>query len=444
MTTILIADDNLSICESLEQTLTKEGYKVFHTQTPKDFLKLVKEKEPDIGIVDIFYGDNQPQGDWLVKQMSQDHPSIPCIVMSGESDIYKIITCLKNGAQDFIEKPISLPRLITSVKNTLKIINAKSFGKDKCSILGNSQSISDVLFRIKKIGPLQESVLITGESGTGKELVAENLHLFSNRFEQPFYRINCAALSPTLIESELFGYKKGSFTGAEKDKKGYFELASNGSLFLDEIGDLPLDLQTKLLRVLQEKKLTPVGSSEEIEVNTRVICATHQNLEKMIKEGKFREDLYFRITTFKIQVPPLRERLEDIDTLAPYFLQSFLNDNNLGYKELDEAAIQKLKSFDYPGNIRELSIIIKNAALFCDKPIITSEFIECHSQERKNDLLLKTNNMTLTDSKYFFEKELLLNRLKKNNQNVEAAAKSLGLVKTNLYRKFKEHNIEWK
>jgi len=280
MSKIFIVDDDSKILKSLDDILSKNGYIVKSAKSPDEFLHKIKDSPPAVAIIDIFYGYQQMDGEELIKILSNQFPSIQCIVMSGESDIQKTLSCLKNGALDFLEKPISLPRLITSVKNAFELYNTKSTVQARFNILGESKTIKNVINRIKKLALLNESVLIYGESGTGKELAAENLHLFSPRFSKKMYRVNCTALNSNLIESELFGHKKGSFTGAYKDKKGYFELADKSSLFIDEIGDFNLGLQSKILRVLQEKKITRVGDSTEINLDTRYIFATHNNLKK--------------------------------------------------------------------------------------------------------------------------------------------------------------------
>jgi two-component system nitrogen regulation response regulator NtrX len=441
MNKIFIVDDDIKILKSLEEILSKNGYIVESAKSPDEFLDKIKDSPPAAAIIDIFYGYKQMDGEELIKILTEQYPAVQCIVMSGESDIQKTLSCLKNGALDFLEKPVSLPRLITSVKNAFNLYNTKSSVQARFDILGESKTIKNVIKRIKKLALLKECILIYGESGTGKELVAENLHLFSHRFSKTMYRVNCTALNSNLIESELFGHKKGSFTGADKDKKGYFELADQSSLFIDEIGDFDLNLQSKILRVLQENKITRVGDSTEINLDTRYIFATHNNLEKMIDDGHFRQDLYFRLSTFTIILPPLRERLEDIDILASHFLDSFLKNNNLRYKEFSEAALDKLKQHHYPGNVRELIKIIKNAAYFSSGEKIESDDIEFKPKNEIENILELTKNMTLFESKSYFEKQLILKRLKIHNGNIENTAKSLGIQRTNLYRKFKQLSI---
>ncbi|MFC2135797.1 sigma-54-dependent transcriptional regulator [Bacteroidota bacterium] len=363
--------------------------------------------------------------------------------MSGESDVQKTLRCLQKGALDFLDKPISLPRLLTSVKNALNIYNVKNSAQKRNNILFKSVKMKDVIERIKKLAVLNETILIYGESGTGKELVADNLHLFSNRYSMPIYKVNCNSLNSNLVESELFGHVKGSFTGADYNKIGYFEKADNSTLFIDEIGDFDLNLQSKILRALQEKKITPVGSTKEVEIDTRLVFATHRDIEKMVKESSFRQDLYFRLSTFVIIIPPLRDRLEDIDELAPHYLNSFLSENNLSYKYFGENAIEKLKDYSYPGNVRELIKIIKNAAFFTEGEIITPDNIEFGNTNEKYDIWSITKDMSLSESKSKFEKELIEKRLKEFDNDIQKTADSLNLIKNNLYRKLKQYGIDY-
>jgi transcriptional regulator with PAS, ATPase and Fis domain len=295
--------------------------------------------------------------------------------------------------------------------------------------------------RIHKLAHLNESVLITGENGTGKELVAENLHLFSSRSAHPICKINCTALNPNIIESELFGHIAGSFTGADRSKQGCFERAHRSTLFLDEIGDFAPPLQAKILRVLQEKRVLPVGASKEIEVDTRLLFATNIDLESAVRKGLFREDLYFRISTFVIRIPPLRERLQDIDILAPHFLNEFLNENKLSSKVFTGASLDRLKEYHYPGNIRDLARIVKNAAFFTEGDKIDADNIDFMPPIGHPDLWFRTRSMSLSEAVDYFERELILRRLGEVGNDIGNAAESLGMIKNNLYRKMKQCGI---
>jgi two-component system nitrogen regulation response regulator NtrX len=442
MNLINLVDDDHSILESLQSILEKNGYKVQTANTPELFLKQVEAKEPAVAIIDLFYGGLQPDGEKLITILNEKAPLTQCLIMSGESDVKKTLSCLKKGALDFLEKPISLPRLLTSVRNAFSLFNSKESALSRHKILGETDIMKQVIGRIKKLATLNESVLIRGESGTGKELVAENLHLFSERYTLPFYKVNCTALNANLIESELFGHKAGSFTGADKDKTGFFKAADKSSLFIDEIGDFDQNLQSKILRTLQEKKITPVGSTKEIDVNTRLIFATHHPLEKRIEENQFREDLFYRISTFTIDLPPLRDRINDVNMIAQHFLDEFLFENNLPYKAFSEEAIDKLKSYTYPGNIRELSKIVKNVAFFSDQEIIGPDDIQFNLSGNQADIWNQVKDMNITEAKNHFEKQFLIRRLKAYNNDIQKTAESLEIIKNNLYRKLKQHNIQ--
>ncbi len=437
MNLIYLIDDDESILKSISKILIDQGYNVETFSTSESFLSRLKVQTPDIAIIDIFLGYNTMNGEDIIRMLTGNYPTVISIVISGESDVLKTLSCLKNGAIDFLDKPISLARLITSVKNAVTLYNSRNkmlFGSE---IIGNSDSIILLKKTIKKLAMLKENILIYGESGTGKELIAENLHLFSDRNTKSICRVNCGALNSNLIESELFGHKKGSFTGADRDKIGYFELAQDSTLFIDEIGDFDLNLQVKILRVLEEKKITRVGETKEININAKLIFATHKNLEKMVKNGEFREDLFFRISTFVITSPPLRERLEDIELMAARFLNSFCRENNLEYKKLSDKAIIKLKEYNYPGNVRELIKIVKNAAYFCENEIIEPENIEFKSIDRDDSIWQITKDMSLNEGKKYFEKEFINRRLKKFDNNIKKTADSLKLIRNNLYRKIK-------
>ena len=441
MKKILIVDDHPSIVETLSETLSREGYNTHAASTPQEALDKIPVFNPDLLIFDIFYGDNLPDGDWLIQEVKKSFPTLPAIAISGESDIYKILDCLNHGALDFVMKPLSVQRLLTTTKNALALAHSQKSRQDACQFLGESDTTRSLLEKVRKVAKLTDAVLIRGESGTGKELIAQNLHLHSNRADHPYFALNCAALNPDLIESELFGHKRGSFTGADDDKQGFFEKAHGGTLFLDEIGDLPSSLQAKLLRVLQEQQIVRVGDTEPIKIDVRIICATHQPLEKMIEENQFREDLFYRISTFQLQIPPLRDRLEDLDTLAPHFLQNFLSENNLSFKSFSKEALSHLRTYGYPGNVRELGMIIKNAALFTESDTITPENIDFHNKSNDHSLLTKVSTLELGDAKRELETALIQARLKMHQNNVSKTAESLGLLTQNLHRKLRDLGI---
>ena len=440
---VYIVDDDNAILSSISSILVKEGYVVKTFNTPSSFQQAIQQTPPAVAILDIFFSNSPIGGEELIKIIADKFPNTQCIVISGESDIQRTLFCLSQGASDFLEKPVSLPRLLTAVRNASQIYNLKSTAREKSIILGNSRIMQQITAKLKKIATLNECVLLHGESGTGKELFAENLHLFSKRYSMPMTKVNCTSLNPNLLESELFGHKAGSFTGATSNKKGYFEKANGSSLFIDEIGDFPLTLQSKILRVIQEKIVTPVGSTDEIPIDTRLIFATHQNLKEMVKQGTFREDLFFRISTFTLEIPPLRERLDDIEILASHFLSLFLHENKLPIKEFTSDVFDTLKNYNYPGNIRELSKIIKNAAFFSDNLQLISSDFTFNNDADSTDIWYKTKQLSLFESKALFERELIVRRLSMMGNNIAKTAETLGLIKNNIYRKLNEYNIPY-
>ncbi len=444
MEQIWVVDDEPAIVEKLEKILRKQNYNVSCFFKPEELFQALKVEQPALIIADLFYKNSSLSGEDIVTQVVEEYSPTQVVIISGETDFKKTLNAINAGAIDFIEKPISLPRLLTALKNGVALYENKSERFQKYEILGNSHEVKELKQKVRKLATLNEPVLIYGESGVGKELVAQNLHLYSRRSSKLLKEINCTAFNSNLIESELFGHLKGSFTGATTDKIGVFEKSHESSLFIDEIGDLPLDIQIKLLRVLQEKRITPVGSSEDQLIDSRLIFATHRNLRERIDSRQFREDFYFRISTFSIEIPPLRNRIEDIDQLAPYFLTSFLKENGLPFKEFSGDSLSKLKEFHYRGNIRELIQVVKNAAFFSTSEIITPDSIHFTTPMDNNEIWQRTEKMSLLEAKSYFEKEFLQRRLRVSGNSIEKCASSLGVIRNNLYRVLKKYDIEWK
>ncbi len=442
MKTVAVVDDDPSIRETLQEILSDEGYHVITAGSPGEFFAFRDCEIPPVVILDLYFGEGEPGGETVLRKLTESHPNTQVIVISGESQIQRTTTCLRDGALDFIEKPVSLPRLLTAVKNAFQIHQIREETLKGAAILGESRAIKMVMSRIRKLAALNESVLITGENGTGKELVAKNLHLFSPRYSESLVSLNCTALNPNLIESELFGHEAGSFTGAKGKSSGYFQRAHGSTLFIDEIGDFDLSLQSKILRVLQERTITPVGASREQEVDIRPLFATHRNLEEMVENGSFREDLFFRISTFTIALPPLRARSEDIPVLADHFLQQFIKDNNLPEMSFCNSALEKLAEYHFPGNIRELAKIVKNGAFFALSNEITAEDITFTRGRPESSLLEKTKGLSLNEAKKTLEREFIIHRLRECGDSIDSCAESLGIIKNNLYRKIRELSIE--
>ena len=371
---ILIIDDEHSIRATLKEILEFEKYLVETAQDGIEGYKMAEEKNFDLIFCDI----KMPKIDGIetLKKIVENNISSPVVMISGHGDIETAVQTLKIGAFDYIEKPLDLNRVLTCVRNALNNNHLKKENtilkrkiKSKSEIIGLSPEIKSILELITKVANSNARVLITGSNGTGKELVANQIHEKSSRNKNLFVEINCAAIPSELIESELFGHEKGSFTSAHKQKIGKFEQASNGTLFLDEIGDMSLSAQSKVLRALQENKITRVGGNKSISVNPRIIAATNKNLKKEIENGNFREDLFHRLNVIPIKVPSLKDRIEDIPTLCNYFIEKICKEHGIKKKEISNMAIDELKKMKWTGNIRELRNVIERLIILSDKDI---------------------------------------------------------------------------
>lgn len=371
---ILIIDDERSIRATLKEILEFEKYLVETAQDGIEGYKMAEEKNFDLIFCDI----KMPKIDGIetLKKIVENNILSPVIMISGHGDIETAVQTLKIGAFDYIEKPLDLNRVLTCVRNALNNNHLKKENtilkrkiKSKSEIIGQSPEIKSILELITKVANSNARVLITGSNGTGKELVANQIHEKSSRNKNLFVEINCAAIPSELIESELFGHEKGSFTSAHKQKIGKFEQASNGTLFLDEIGDMSLSAQSKVLRALQENKITRVGGNKSISVNPRIIAATNKNLKKEIENGNFREDLFHRLNVIPIKVPSLKERIEDIPILCNYFIEKICKEHGIKQKEISNKAIDELKKMKWTGNIRELRNVLERLIILSDKDI---------------------------------------------------------------------------
>ena len=381
MASILIIDDERPIRNTLKEILEYEKFKVDEAEDGLSGLEKIKNGKYDLIMCDI----KMPKMDGLeVLEKAVDlGVDTPIVMISGHGTIETAVEALKKGAYDFIAKPLDLNRLLVTVRNALdrkelvqetkKLKRKISGSKGTTQIVGESEGIKQVREMISKVAPSDARVLITGGNGTGKELVARSLHEQSDRNKAPFIEVNCAAIPSELIESELFGHEKGAFTSAIKQRKGCFEQAEGGTLFLDEIGDMSLSAQAKVLRALQENRITRVGGEKEIKVNVRVLAATNKDLVKEIAENNFREDLYHRLSVILIHVPSLNDRKDDVPILANYFLEMLCQDHGVAIKEFDKAALEELKKVDWTGNIRELRNIVERLIILCDKTITAAD-----------------------------------------------------------------------
>jgi len=443
--TILVIDDEKNIREGLSMALEDEGYEVITAEDGKKGLEKALYDAVDLIITDL----RMPliSGEEILKKVVTELPSIPVIVLTGHGTVELAVEAMRIGAYDFLTKPLDLDRLFRLVKRALEnraLVLQKKELEERLekntsieNIIGNSSAIRKIFEEIKKVAPTKATVLITGESGVGKELVANAIHNFSQRKSKPFIKVHCAALAETLLESELFGHEKGAFTGAIERKRGRFELSNKGSIFLDEIGEINQNIQIKLLRVLQEKQIERVGSSEPIDVDTRVIAATNKNLEKEMKEGRFREDLYYRLNVVHIFIPPLRERREDIPLLVDSFVKEFSNENGKEISSIEAKARSAIYNYDWPGNIRQLRNCIESAVVMTSDNILHFEDLP-FKEKTENELIKIPVGITMKEA----EREIIVTTLNHENNNKKRVSDILGIGRKTLYRKLKEYNIE--
>jgi len=454
MQSILIVDDEISIRESLTGILQDEGFSPISVDNGEKAIDKISEDKPDLILLDIW----MPGMDGLetLTKIREIYPDQLVIMMSGHGTIETAVRSTKLGAYDFIEKPLSLEKVLLCIQNAVKVgqlveenreLKAQ-IGKEH-EMLGSSKPIRELKKQIKIAAPTSGWILITGENGTGKELVARSIHHNSHRHGKPFVEVNCAAIPEELIESELFGHEKGSFTGATTQRRGKFDQAHQGTLFLDEIGDMSLKTQAKVLRILQEHKFERVGGNKTIEVDVRVIAATNKDLEKEISEGQFREDLYYRLNVIPFHVPPLRERKTDIPHLATHFLEYFCSKESRETKHFDDDAIKAIQEYPWPGNVRELKNLIERLVIMSPGNIITRGQLP-QSIFGKQPLASKDNGSitlsadTFRSAKEEFEKEFLVQKLEENEWNISRTAEAIEIERSNLHRKIKSYGIELK
>jgi len=442
--TILIIDDEQKIISSFTSLLEDEGYKVNSAESIEKALKLYNKNRYDLILLDL----NLPKlsGVDFLKIIKNDPIPPVVLVISGQSDISTALETIRLGAADYLEKPVPPEKLLTSVKSGLLLSQAQKQrllmvnDLDQSSrIIGESSAIKKLLLTISQAAPNDVSVLIRGENGTGKELVAMRLYLESKRREKPFIKVNCPGIPASLFESELFGHTKGAFTGAVRDYPGKFVLADGGSIFLDEIGDLPYECQAKLLRILETSEVEKLGSTDSTIVDVRVICATNRNLEKLIEEKKFREDLYYRISVFNINVPSLNDRKDDIPLLVGEFLKRY---DPSGKLLLSPDAIAYLTTLDYPGNVRQLKNLIERLSI--THPGRQIGMIDLAGMTSIDNLPERNapESISLTDQLLDFEKHLIKKTLENTQGNISEAARQLNIDRANLSRKINEWGLK--
>lgn len=440
---ILIVDDEEGIRESLSGVLEDEGYETITSSAGEEAIKILKEQNPNLIFLDVWL----PGMDGLetLRKIKEFKPDLPVIMISGHGNIELAVKATQIGAYDFLEKPLSLERILLATnraleKHKLEIENMalKQNLLKKWKLIGDSQKMRYLNEQIDMAAKSNSRVLILGESGSGKELVAHILHEKSQRTDKPFIEMNCAAIPQELIESELFGHEKGSFTGAFERKIGKFELANEGTLFLDEVGDMSLATQSKVLRVIETQEFQRVGGSKSIKVDVRIISATNKNLLEEVKKGNFREDLFFRLNVIPINVPPLRERKEDIPSLVEYFLEYFAAEYGQKPKSITRDALQYLESYDWPGNIRELRNVIERLVIMTSSNTINPKNILIGNNVRSDYFSFKT----LKEARDSFEKDFIIKKLEENNWNISKTAEILDIERSNLHRKIKAYGIK--
>lgn len=448
MNSVLIIDDEKEICESIKMILDFEGYSADYSLLPSDGLMKIDSQNFSALLLDIQMPEMN--GFETLKKIKEKNSSLPVIIITAHGSIENAIKATKLGAFDFIEKPIDRDKLLISVRNAVdqnkllldnEEMRRTIFGEGK--ILGKSKAIQDILNLIDKVAPLDTRILISGENGTGKELVARAIHNKSPRKDKPFVEVNCAAIPNELIESELFGHEKGSFTGAVQQKIGKFELANKGTIFLDEVGDMSPQAQAKVLRVIEDGKLERVGGTKKIEVDVRIISATNKNLIEEISKEKFREDLFHRLNVIPINIPALRERLEDIPILISHFANEITAKHKKPAVSFDEEAIKFLQSLPWTGNVRELRNAVERIIIITDKRQVTKKDVESLfviGKTNFSDLIDRSNSFQ--EFKEKAERAFIIKQLKANDWNISKTAEVLDIQRSHLYNKMKKYGIE--
>ena len=447
---ILIIDDDSAIRSSLSFMLKRAKYDVQAVPGPKEAIEIVRSVAPQLILMDMNFtlSTSGEEGLTLLKQVKVFRPDVPVILMTAWGSIQLAVQGMQAGAFDFITKPWNNVALMQRIETALELTSQDkkaavpvedNDGFNRSHIIGKSKALMDVLSTIKRIARTNASVLITGESGTGKELIAEAVHLNSPRSKKPFVKVNLGGISHTLFESEMFGHKKGAFTDATSDRVGRFELADKGTIFLDEIGDLDLSCQVKLLRVLQEQTFEVLGDSRPRKVDIRVVSATNADLRQIVQEHTFREDLFYRINLITVHLPALRERREDIPLLVRHFADKQCESNGLPKVEFTSEAMDYLSRLPYPGNIRELKNLVERTLLVSGKEILTADDFKSQYQHPiEQKMTTNLQGMTLEE----IEKQTILQTLEKYNNNMSQVAIALGISRAALYRRLEKYNIQ--
>jgi DNA-binding NtrC family response regulator len=441
MKTVLVVDDDQAIRDSIAMTLEYERIQVEFAGDGRSALERMEAGPLDLVLLDIKMPGGM-DGMEVLKQVRQAHPGLPVVMISGHGTIETALEATRLGAYDFLEKPLDRQRLIIVVRNATEFKLLKERAEAGEVILGESRRIKEMLTLIERVAPTDARVLITGDNGTGKELVAKSLHRLSKRNTRPLVEVNCAAIPNELIESELFGHERGSFTGATSQRIGRFEQADTGTLFLDEIGDMTMNAQAKVLRALEEGKVERIGGTKQIAVDVRVIAATNQNLPGLIAQHQFREDLYHRINVIPIHVPPLRERREDIPLLAAAFAADICRRNGMAPKSFSDGALELFRAMEWTGNVRELRNTVERLVIMTPGGLIEAAHVERPAARKRNALdELVEEGGTFQEFKERAEAAFIRKKLEANSWNISRTAEALDIQRSHLYNKMKKYGL---
>jgi DNA-binding NtrC family response regulator len=443
---LLIVDDEKHIREGLQKALSSDGYEVELASDGEEALEKIEEGDVDLVITDL----KMPKlsGDELMKEALERNPYLPVIILTGHGTIENAVEAMRNGAYDYLTKPLNIDKLSLIVKRALENSSLKRQNRELLNqlkqkysfdnIIGKSSAMKSVFETIELVAPSRANVLIYGESGTGKEMIADAIHHNSPRRDKPYIKVHCAAIPETLLESELFGHERGAFTGAIATKRGRFELAHTGTIFLDEVGEISPAMQVKLLRVIQQREFERVGGETPIKVDVRIISATNKNLKEEVEKGKFRDDLYYRLDVVSIHVPPLRERKDDIPLMVHKFIEEFSKENNKQIEGITSGALQALVSYRWPGNVRELRNVIESIVVLTKNSIITEQDLPSYITSKDEQASLKIPaGVSLAEA----EKHLILFTLQNTGGNKTKASEILKIGRKTLHRKLAEYGI---
>lgn len=448
MKTILIADDEKNMIWALKKALKDENYKIITASDGLEAYSIAASEEPDLVLLDL----RMPKMDGLevLKKLKEDDRSIPVVMITAHGTMESAIDAMKLGAIDYISKPFDIEELklvinkalnIGSMQDQIEYLTEELTRNTGSVIIGESEKIMEVLNIVSRVASSNATVMITGESGTGKEVIANSIHFSSNRKNKPYVKINCGAIPENLLESELFGYEKGAFTGAISRKPGKFELADGGTIFLDEVGELNTDIQVKLLRAIQEHEFERIGGVETIKVDVRIIAATNRNLKEMVDSGEFREDLYYRLNVIPIELPPLRERKKDIPKLIEFFTEKFCGEIGRERLYFDEDSMNILINYEWKGNIRELENVIERLVILCQENRVRKEMLPreiLYSGNHDNQFVLPDEGISLDE----VEKSFIIQALEKTDYNQTHAARILGITRHTLLYRMEKYGIK--